>query len=74
MINKKYKELRNIEIITKSVEDFSQTRDMFYLAELYIGLEKIFKDEDFPISKYKIARKNKEIKLTKVYKQKYNVI
>ena len=73
MISKKFRALNNKEKLEKAIDNFSKTDDMFYLAEVYLAIEKIFELENFPIKKFLLAKKRGKIKYTKIQKEKYNV-
>lgn len=52
-----YRELRNKDNLLQHVYEFANTDNLFELAEVFIDIKKIFKDEDFPIEKYIKSKK-----------------
>lgn len=41
---------------------FAQTNDLMELAEMYIDIQKIFKEEDFPIESYETSKQRRSRK------------
>lgn len=62
MTGKKYRELKNKDNILQHVYEFGQTDNLFELAEVFIDITKIFKDEEFPIEKYIQSKKRESRK------------
>ena len=72
MTGKKYRELKDKDDISRHVQEFCRTDCLFELAEVFIDIKKIFKNEGFPIERYVNSKQRKErIKQIKNRRYKY---